>query len=495
MDEDVRRASFGTTALLLAAMPVIGMPSTNARPADASPIEAGLRRKTLVLGQESERFNLADRMAHYRVPGLSIAIVDQCRIIDARGFGSGALGGDAVSDKTLFQAGSVSKVVAAVGALRLVEDGKLSLDASVQGQLGGWTLPDNALLQPQPVTLRRLLSHGAGLSVSGFKGYGVGTPLPDIKQILDGQAPANTAPVRVVVAPGSEWRYSGGGYVMTQLLMTQATGKPFPQLMEQLVLAPAGMKDSSYAQPLDARRAAMAASGTLADGTPIPGKWHVYPEMAAAGLWTTPTDLARFAIRLVRASRGENGGLLREDTADEMLRRQIGDWGLGVEVSRPGAPLKFSHTGAPIGYRTLWLMHPDTCQGAVLMANADEGMPLIQEVVRAIADHYRWPDRMASNTRPAVPLSPDVARRFVGTYRLKDFPTEQFVIARKNDGTLFWARKGYIGRDLLPETPTLLFSPDSGMTLEARDGATEEAQTIKLDFGGGSNVAERVPGP
>lgn len=482
--------------LVVAFSLVVSQPTVASEPGHPNrDFASQLRRKVVLRGVEDRRFTVEQRMRHYNVPALSVAVIENCEVVDARAFGSATPAGTPATPRTLFQAGSVSKVVATAGALKLVEAGTLTLDKDIDQYLTGGSLSRTDAFASTPITLRHLLTHSAGLSVAGFKGYPIGSPLPTLQQILDGQAPANTDPVRVEAVPGTTWRYSGGGFVLAQQLMERTSREPFARLLQRTVLAPADMQRSTFAQPIDAGLAPDAAAGTLADGTPIPGNWRVYPEHAAAGLWSTPTDLAKFAIDLVHSLRGKPDALLGQVTAKEMMRRQIGDWGLGVEVSPLGAPRKFSHGGAPIGYRTLWLMYPDTCQGAVIMANADEGMTLIQEVARSIADTRGWPEQMPSNTEDVIPMSPDIAERFVGTYRLKDHPAEQFHIERQRDGRVTWRRDGHGARELLAATRRRLFSPDSGMVLEVEDAAIGEApsqaQVLRLVFSGGVNLAER----
>jgi CubicO group peptidase (beta-lactamase class C family) len=478
---------------LLSAFWLIGSPSI-AGEQDAPAYASGLRRKVVLEGAGPQRFTIKERMRHYAVSGASVAVVENCEVVDARGFGTATPQGAAVHASTQFQAGSVSKVVTAAGALRMVEGGTLSLDADVSRYLRSWTLPRPEPFHQHPVTLRQLLSHSAGLTVSGFNGYAMGTTLPSVVQVLDGAAPANTDAVRLTAAPGAGWRYSGGGYVVTQLLMQDAGGASFETLMQEHVLHPAGLRHSSYLPSVEPASAREAAHGTAADGTPIPGGWRLYREQAAAGLWSTPSDLARFGIALIRSMRGEDGALLKRDTANEMMRRHAGAWGLGPELSADGAPRKFSHTGAPVGYRTLWLMFPDTCQGAAIMTNADEGMTLTHEIARALADAYRWPDPMASEKASYVPTTDEIATRFVGTYRLRDFPAERFEVDRRPDGTLTWSRQGRGRRLLEAASRDELLSPDSGMRLVAieqapRDGAVT---TLELRFPGGVNIAQRV---
>ncbi|HYD36687.1 MAG TPA: serine hydrolase domain-containing protein [Allosphingosinicella sp.] len=451
-----------------------------------------MRRTIAIEGREDERFPLAARMAHYRVPGVSFAVIDNCRIVDARGFGRSAAEGGTITRETLFQAGSVSKPVAAVAALRLVEDGRLSLDADVRARLTAWSVPDSPLLAGRRVTLRGLLSHTSGTNLPGMNGYEAGASLPTIAQILQGRPPSNTPPIRVESAPGAQWRYSGGGYVIAQALMTNATGETFPELMDRLVLEPAGMTSSSFRQPMTVDRRRRAAHGTSPDGSPLPEQWRIYPEMAAAGLWTTPTDLGRFAISVARSIRGEKGGLLRPETARQMMTRGLGNWGLGVHLGPSDSPRQFSHTGRSIGFTSMLVMYPATCQGAAVMTNGDEGGWLIHELMRSIGDAYGWPERRPSQVQAAIELTDAIAARFVGTYRLRDHPAERFVISRKSDGGLYWAREHRVGRDLLPRGEMSLFSPDSVMTLETVEQAASRATTLRLGFGGGVNMAERI---
>jgi CubicO group peptidase (beta-lactamase class C family) len=268
---------------------------------------------TLIEKIEVSALNVRKLMEAYKIPGLSVTIINDFKIASARAFGVTEAGGTTpVSTRTLFQAGSISKPVAAVGALNLVEQRKLSLDDDVNRKLRSWKVPENEFTKEQKVTLRRILSHSAGLTVHGFPGYAVDQPLPTLTQILNGEKPANTPPVRVDFVPGTRWRYSGGAVLIEQQLMIDVTGKPFPQLMREIVFSKIGMNDSTYEQPLPRARAATAATGTYANGKAVAGRWHVYPEMAAAGLWTTPSDLAKLAIDIA---------LSKEDKSNRYSRK------------------------------------------------------------------------------------------------------------------------------------------------------------------------------
>ena len=300
-------------------------------------IENGLLPAVVIKGQPPQSMTVADRMAHHKVPGVSVAFFDHGQILWTRAYGLADVASKTgVTPDTLFQAASISKPVTALAALRLVQDGKLTLDEDVNVKLRTWKVPDNVFTAKEKVTIRRILSHSAGLTVHGFPGYASDDPLPTVVQILNGDKPANTDPIRVDVVPGTLWRYSGGGYVVLQTLLSDVTGKPFPQIMSELVLRPAGMTHSTYEQPLPKNRAQEAATPYRANGDPVKGGSHTYPEMAPAGLWTTPSDLARVAIEVQAEYAGKSSKILSQDIARQMLTRQIGTWGLGFGLESPG---------------------------------------------------------------------------------------------------------------------------------------------------------------
>ena len=336
-------------------------------------------------------------MAKYNIPGLSIAVIDNYKIVWAKGFGVTAPGGtDPVTTTTLFQAGSISKPVAATGALWLVEHGKLSLDEDVNSRLKSWKVPENEFTKTEKVTLRRIMSHTAGLTVHGFPGYAVGEPRPTLIQILNGEKPANTAPIRVDTVPGTRMRYSGGGVTIEQQLIMDATGEPFPQFMQATVLSKIGMNNSSYEQPLPANKAALTATGTRYNFKPVEGKWHIYPEMAAAGLWTTPTDLAKFAIEIALSKHGRANHVLSQKITQEMLTPvprhsddESGPVGLGFFLGEKN-PDQFGHDGSDEGFQAFLTMSADSGKGIAIMGNAETFFYITPPIVDAVAREYGW---------------------------------------------------------------------------------------------------------
>lgn len=336
------------------------------------------------------RLGLQKVMELYNVPGLSVAVIENFRIVWTKAYGVIETGSAArITPRTLFQAGSISKPVAAAGALWLVEQGKLVLDEDVNRKLKSWKVPENEFTKDQKVTLRRLMSHTAGLTVHGFPGYDVKDPLPTLVQIFNGEKPANTRAIRVDVVPGTIERYSGGGVTIEQKLMIDVTGKPFPALLRETVLDKIGMTDSSYEQPLPPARAAMTASGATADGKMVPGRWHIYPEMAAAGLWTTPTDLAKFAIEIALSRNGKSNRVLTQTMTAEMLTPVLDAAGLGFFVDKVN-PGEFGHNGADEGFQALLTMNFETGQGVAIMANSDNGIAVADLLLRSVAKEYGW---------------------------------------------------------------------------------------------------------
>ncbi len=233
------------------------------------------------------------------------------------------------------------------------------------------------------------MSHSAGLTVHGFPGYDVNDPVPTLVQIFNGEKPANTAPIRVDLVPGTRVRYSGGGVTIEQQLMMDVTGKPFPALMREITLDKIGMTDSSYEQPLPPAPAAMTASGTYADGKAVHGRWHIYPEMAAAGLWTTPTDLSKFAIEIALSKHGKSNRVLSEEMTREMLTPVLEEAGLGFFLDKEN-PGQFGHNGADEGFQALLTMNAESGKGAAIMANSDNGIAVGDFLLRSVAKEYGW---------------------------------------------------------------------------------------------------------
>jgi CubicO group peptidase (beta-lactamase class C family) len=327
------------------------------------------------------------------VPAVSIAVIKDFKIHWAKAYGVADVeSGQAADTGTAFQAASISKPVFAMAVVKLAQDGRLSLDADVNTYLRSWRVPASQHTREQPVTLRSLLSHTSGADDGfGFPGYEPAAPRPTLVQILNGESPSNVGPVRFARAPYAGAKYSGGGLTLAQLAVMDVTGRPFAEIMRDVVLAPSGMSNSSFEQPMSetfARRAARAHNGA---GRRMGAPWHVYPEQAAAGLWTTPSDLARFAIEVQRANRGPKGAVLTQVSAREMLAPVgVGGFAVGLGLAQRGEGWYFSHGGSNWGFRGNLLAHVRKGYGVVIMTNGDAGVPVINEIEARVAAAYNW---------------------------------------------------------------------------------------------------------
>jgi CubicO group peptidase (beta-lactamase class C family) len=451
-------------------------------------IEDKLLPAALVYGEVPETVTLVSKMRELGVPGVSIAFIHQGRIAWTDGFGVTRLGGPPIDSDTVFQAASLSKPVTAMAVMELVQSGTLDLDRDVNSYLTSWKLPGGRATTSEHVTLRRLLSHTAGTTVEGFGGYAAGEAVPSLIQVLNGERPANSAPVRVETVPGSAWSYSGGGYEIVQQLLFDVTKTPFAQLMDKSVLKPAGMLRSSFEQPAAAKLRGDAATPYDAKGQPISGGAHTYPEQAAAGLWTTASDLARFAINLQRSLAQKSGGILSPAIAREMVgpagKVSRGSWGLGFQVGGTHDHPYFRHGGANEGFRDI-LVAFDRGDGIVVMTNGDRGDAITAALLRTVAVEYGWPQQLQPKRHRVIRLPVGTLDQLVGRYR---FNSDQyrfnldatFAVIRK-DERLFLQSEGQQVSEIIPDGSTTFFSKAQEMQITFRLDAAGRASGLSIN--------------
>jgi CubicO group peptidase (beta-lactamase class C family) len=468
-----------------------------------APIDRALRPIGRIAGQPDSTYSLDERMRYWHVPGVSIAVIDDFRIVHARGYGVTQFGtSTSVDTSTLFQAGSISKPVFATGALKLVEQGVLALDEDVNGKLTSWRVPESPFTATDKVTLRRLLTHSAGLTVWGFPGYPATARMPSVVEVLDGKG--NTPPVRNDTTPGARWLYSGGGYTVAQLLATDVTREPFPALMQRLVLGPMRMSHSTYENPLPARYAARAASGHERIDTPVAGRYHTYPEMAAAGLWTTASDLARWAIALSRSYNGATGGVLSPSMAQQMIASHVntgprggnGWQGLGVGVAGTGDSIAFSHGGRDEGFVANVIMWPKLGKGLVVLTNGVSGA-LLAEIRRAFDAVYGTPGGPRQQ-RAAIAADVATLAPIAGRYRTvsPDGRDTVHVDVTVDGGRLMLTQSNTKRTaQLWPIGSDQYFDVHTGATfvVEREGDATSRVRSIRAGLAPTAPVATRVP--
>ena len=461
-----------------------------AEPERIAAVESGLRAPIAVAGEPAATYALSDRMRHYAVPGVSIAVIDRGRVAWARGYGE-ARRGRPVDRFTRFQAGSISKPVAAVTAMKLVEDGRLSLDGDISLSLRSWTLPRASGGGDNPVTLRQLLSHSAGIGVHGFyPGYEPGASLPTPLQVLDGRPPATNPPIRLESPPGRTFDYSGGGYQIVQQLISDATGMEFGQTARQLVFRPLKMTRSSFVQRLPSQAGLDHAVGHDRDGKELPQKWYLHPELAAAGLWSTPSDLALLGIALTRDWKGRSV-VLGPEAASQLLSPWLGGWGLGFQLEGQGQAFRFRHGGDNPGFKAVMVVFPDREQGAVIMTNGDRGDRLATEILFSISSAYGWPD-YAPKTKVRRAVKQAELERVAGTYLLDSDPSTRVVVTPSGNQlslTLVQAT-GRSTVEYLPAGPGLYFRQD--IDLELQFSNETPARTVTLIQDGERFAASRT---
>jgi CubicO group peptidase (beta-lactamase class C family) len=403
-----------------------------------------------------------------------------------------------VTTDTIFQAASISKPVAAMVALKKVEEGKISLDENINNKLVSWKLPDNEFTAKKKVTLANLLSHTAGTTVHGFPGYAVSEKLPTPQQVLDGVSPTNTAPVRVNLEPGTKFRYSGGGITIAQLALMDIEKKSYPEIAQETVLGPLGMTSSTYNQPLSPEWRKKAASGHRTDGRPIEGKIHVYPEMAAAGLWTTPSDLAKFAIETQLALAGRSNKVLKKESVEKMTTAFQDGVAHGFFIEPHGKTIYFGHGGANEGFRCELVVSRDKGYGVAVMVNSDNGQ-IVREVIRAVAQEYGWDEFLPAPYVP-VTLSASQLTEFHGRFQINP---DRVLTLSSEDGKLYAQPTGDPRFELLPISDTTFvrreadvkytFTRSTEMSGNA-DGSsgTSKIDSIKIQIGANTVPANRI---
>jgi len=394
------------------------------------------------------------RMRAYGVPGLSVAVIDGGKIAWARGYGtSDTQSGLPVTTETVFQAASISKPLSAVGVLVLVQRGRLDLNEDVNRELRSWKLADNELTRRAPVTIRMLLNHTAGLEHSdpgNYVAFSMADRLPSLLQILRGEPPARAGAVRVTSVPGSAFAYSGAGYEVLQQLVTDVSGTSFEDYMQREVLKPIGMTHSTFSQPLPVSLRSAAATGHYAGGRALPGRFRVSPELSVAGLWATPTDVARYVINMQRSYEGAAHEPLNSDMTHRMLIPGMGGRGLGPAIVSNGQWLRFGHDGFNEGFEASFVGYIPQGKGAVVMANSGFAFMLIEEVLDSISRVYGWPDHGETTQRPpnadfrqqqVLPVLTDMLSRSAGQYQFND-RVELRIYPRKGRLFLEWQDNG-----------------------------------------------------
>lgn len=423
-------------------------------------VVGGLSTPYQFSNRPAKTHTLKERMDHYKVPGVSIAYFRGGKILWARGFGTLEIGGTRpVTADTVFQAASISKPVAAMTALSLVEDGSLALDGSIGQWLGAWQIPANPYTDKQGPTLRQLLSHSAGIGSVVTAGYGKDESLPNMMQMLNGVPPAKNKLITIDYAPGSKYEYSVGTYLILQHIIESVTGRSFADVARQRVLAPNKMTASGFypaGLPADISESSYA-RGHTGEGNIINGGYKIYPELAAAGLWTTPSDLAKLAIDVQQSLKRRSNHVLSADMTQKMLTRQIGIWGLGWEfVSQEDPAPSFYHTGSNLGYKSALYARRDGSEGVAIMTNGENGNDIFFEILTGMAMIYDW-DELKPKVRAVFAMTHERLAAFEGEYAFSE-PIKGVMIVKSYKETITIEIPGLAAaKEFYPDSATSFF--------------------------------------
>ncbi|MCC6182854.1 MAG: beta-lactamase family protein [Bacteroidia bacterium] len=376
------------------------------------------------------KWNILERMKFYNVKGISIAVIKDFKINWAKGYGfADSAQNRMVDTKTMFQAASISKSLNALGVLKLAQERNLNLTADINTYLKSWKFPYDSVSKGKKVSLLNLLSHTGGINVSGFDGYAKTDSIPSIIQILNGQSPSNSDAVKSIFEPGLKYKYSGGGTTISQLIIEDVTGKSYTDYMENNILKPIGMKNSFYTNTTSEKKLKLLATGYNADKE-VTMKYHIYPEKAAAGLWTTPTELAKFVIETQKSLLGKSNKILSQKMTQLMLTPYVDNSSaLGVFIEDKEGVKYFRHGGVNEGFTSLYFGSLVNGNGAVVMCNSTD-KTILYEIINSIATVYKWKNYYKPVPKKIVKIDSVELSKYIGKYTSNG---REYIISRDKE--------------------------------------------------------------
>ena len=378
-------------------------------------------RPRVVFQDQEQSAGMLQRMAVHHTPALSVAVIRDGKLDWTAAWGVLESSGAKADCSSLFQGGSLAKPATLVAVLRMKQAGAIGFDDDIETLLTDYRLPAGQQSAENPVTLRNLFRHTSGITPGGYQGYSPESALPTTTQILRGQAPANAPAIAVVAKPNEHLAYSGGGYTLIEAALQDRFKRPFEQLMQEWLIGPFGMRQASFVQPMPNANRNHAAKGHVVDGSPVPGGWNNHPERAAAGLWATPSDLARLLVQLRKASEGKSS-FLGQALVSELLADPIEGHSYGFRRIGEGDDLFITHYGGTAGYRAGMTINLLTGDGAVYLSNSDSGSELGVEFLNAVSEVYGWNEFKTVKVKRVV-QSEEVLRSLAGLYDFQGGPT------------------------------------------------------------------------
>ncbi len=410
-----------------------------------------------LLLNDDQPSTILERMKKYKVKGMSIAVIHDYKIAWAKAYGwADEAEKKLMTTETLFEPGSISKSLNAVGILKLAQEKKVDLNTDINEYLNSWKFPYDSLSRGKKITLAHILSHNAGLTVHGFPGHDINGPIPTVLEVLDGIKPSFTPAVRSAYEPGLQFEYSGGGTTISQVLLTDVTKQNYDEWMYDHILKPIGMETSFYSQPPPKEKQHLCASAYSGDGTPISNKFHVYPEQAAAGLWMTPSDLCHYVIDMQLAYQGKPSKVL----SPEMVKLHLtpyndGPTSLGSFIVDINGEKYFEHGARNDGFCGDFYGSLDGGHGVVIFLNSDDGT-LISEVINSVAKAYQWKHFYHEPRRKkSIKVADKILKSYEGLYL---YDQTWSAIGKKDNKYHFYTNGRYV--NMYFSTPTCFFNEE-----------------------------------
>lgn len=419
-------------------------------------VENGLLKAVVFEGENPERMKIEERLAYYKVRGVSIAVIDNYAIEWAKGYGeANTEKAEAVTPGTVFQAAQLSQLLTSAATLAFLDRENFGLDRPVNEYLNTWKLPESRLTREKKISVRQILSHCSGIISLQYEGNEFLADLPTLDELLRGEK-GGYPPVYADSIPEEEMKYSEAGYAVVEKVLEDLSGLAFSDFMARTILQPLHMETSSFVRPLPEILYSKAAAGHTREGSPVEGKGNFYPVSAAMGLWTTPSELAGFAVELMKTALGLSQTVLSPDSAREMLSYQCGLRGLGPFIGDSGDNLHFYLDGKCRGFSCFVVAYPVRGQGAVIMTNSDNGEYLIDEICRALSDAYKWP-HFIPEIKKYYRLDPSVYQLYEGIYEVNP---EYRLNVTHEDFYLIIQPTGQAATKFFVENTTTFFSTD-----------------------------------
>lgn len=433
--------------------------------------------------ENTPKWNLQERMNFYKIKGLSIAVIKDYKLEWAKGYGwADSAENRHVTPSTLFQAASMSKSLNGLGMLKLTQDNKIDLYTDINNYLRSWKFPYDSVSGGRKISIMNLLSHTGGINISGFDGYAKTDSIPNTIQILNGTKPANSDAVRSIFEPDLKYKYSGGGTVISQLMIEDVSGKNYADYMESNILRPIGMQNSFYTNTTKKSKLKQLATGYNGNQE-VMMKYHIYPEKAAAGLWTNPTELSKYVIEIQKSLLGRSNKLLDPKMTKLMLTPyRDHSSALGVFIEDKEGTKYFRHGGVNEGFTSLYFGSVENGNGAVVMCNSTD-KTILYEILNSIATVYKWKNYYKPILKKVVKINSGELTKYTGKYTAND---RKYIISQD---------KGNLFLELMGQKWQIYFTSDTEFFMYQAPEINHQfiysdnkIQGFQIKLGGGKNI-------